>query len=75
VQKKQDLEGSGTFDGLRAEFRTYFQHVAAHTGDSLDYVFLRKLFSGLYSQEGFEYDHVLDWTELKSQASLEGSEA
>ena len=59
--------------GFPEEFCTYLNYVRKlKFDDKPDYAYLRKLFRDVYTSEGFEYDHVYDWTTLKSQQSKTG---
>jgi hypothetical protein len=52
--------------GYPDEFSTYLNYVRAlRFDDKPDYAYLRKLFRDIYAREGYEYDHVYDWTMLK----------
>jgi len=64
--------------GYPEEFTTYLNYVRAlRFDDKPDYAYLRKLFRDIYAREGYEYDHVYDWTVLKNsqQASAMPSSA
>ncbi|CAK7353248.1 unnamed protein product [Dovyalis caffra] len=48
------------------EFASYFHYCHSLTFDQRpDYGFLKRLFRELFTREGFEFDHVFDWTILK----------
>ncbi|KAJ6406378.1 hypothetical protein OIU84_009987 [Salix udensis] len=48
------------------EFASYFHYCHSLTFDQRpDYGFLKRLFRDLFTQEGFEFDFVFDWTILK----------
>ncbi|KAJ6435066.1 hypothetical protein OIU84_000324 [Salix udensis] len=48
------------------EFASYFHYCHSLTFDQKpDYGFLKRLFHVLFAREGFEFDHVFDWTILK----------
>ena len=54
------------------EFRKYMDHVRGLAfGDRPDYSRLRRSFHGLFVRQGFEHDHVFDWTILKFMESLQ----
>ena len=64
--------------GYPGEFATYLNYVRAlRFDDKPDYGYLRKLFRDIYAREGYEYDHVYDWTVLRKsqQASSMSSSA
>lgn len=66
------------WQGYPEEFATYLNYVRAlRFDDKPDYAYLRKLFRDIYAREGYEYDHVYDWTVLKKsqQASAMSSSA
>jgi hypothetical protein len=68
----------GHWQGYPEEFATYLNYVRAlRFDDKPDYAYLRKLFRDIYAREGYEYDHVYDWTVLKKsqQASAMSSSA
>ena len=72
-----DLE-PGLSQGYPEEFATYLNYVRAlRFDDKPDYGYLRKLFRDIYAREGYEYDHVYDWTVLRKsqQASTMSSSA
>ncbi|KAB5514023.1 hypothetical protein DKX38_027929 [Salix brachista] len=48
------------------EFASYFHYCHSLTfNQKPDYGFLKRLFHVLFAREGFEFDHVFDWTILK----------
>ncbi|XP_042481214.1 casein kinase 1-like protein 3 [Macadamia integrifolia] len=50
------------------EFASYFHYCHSLTFDQRpDYRFLKRLFSDLFTREGYEFDYVFDWTILKYQ--------
>uniref|UniRef100_A0A0E0ND31 non-specific serine/threonine protein kinase n=1 Tax=Oryza rufipogon TaxID=4529 RepID=A0A0E0ND31_ORYRU len=52
------------------EFASYFHYCHSLTFDQRpDYGFLRRLFRDLADREGYQYDHVFDWTLLKCKQS------
>uniref|UniRef100_A0A0D9VEU3 non-specific serine/threonine protein kinase n=1 Tax=Leersia perrieri TaxID=77586 RepID=A0A0D9VEU3_9ORYZ len=52
------------------EFASYFHYCHSLTFDQRpDYGFLRRLFRDLSDREGYQYDHVFDWTLLKCKQS------
>ena len=63
---------SSARQGYPEELATYLNYVRAlRFDDKPDYAYLRKLFRDIYAREGYEYDHVYDWTVLKK--SQQGS--
>eukprot|EP00252_Welwitschia_mirabilis_P021590 TRINITY_DN5575_c0_g1_i2.p1 TRINITY_DN5575_c0_g1~~TRINITY_DN5575_c0_g1_i2.p1 ORF type:complete len:477 (+),score=69.07 TRINITY_DN5575_c0_g1_i2:591-2021(+) len=52
------------------EFASYFHYCRSlRFEDKPDYSYLKYLFRELFIREGFEYDHIYDWTILKYQQS------
>lgn len=52
--------------GLPNAFTTYFEYVRTLKFDEQpNYSYLRRLFHDLFVREGFQYDHVFDWTMKK----------
>lgn len=57
------------------EFKEYFKHIRSLSSDETpDYERMRRFFRSLFHRNGFEYDYVFDWTELKFLERLEGRE-
>lgn len=66
LQKKKSISTKDLCDGLPKEFAIYFDHVRSlRFEDEPQYSYLCRIFSDLFIREGFEYDHVFDWTILK----------
>ena len=69
--------------GLPEAFTKYFKYVQTlKFDDRPNYSYLRKLFRNLFISEGFQYDHVFDWTikkysmmyqPLQTQISIRGN--
>jgi hypothetical protein len=69
-QKKMSISIEELCQGYPPEFCTYLNYVRAlRFEDKPDYAYLRKLFRDVYSREGFDYDHVYDWTLQKHASS------
>ena len=50
---------------LPREFAVYFEYIRSlYSDEKLKYSYLRKIFRDLFAREGFDYDHVYDWTVL-----------
>jgi hypothetical protein len=65
-EKKMNTSIEDLCRGLPDAFASYFNHVRTlGFDDQPDYSYLRKLFRDLFVREGFEYDHVFDWTVRK----------
>ena len=67
-----DLEGEwevnikDLYKDLLGEFGTYFDHIHSLDFDEEPkYSYLRKIFRDHFVREGFDYDHVFDWTILE----------
>jgi len=70
LEKKQSADDCRLFDDVPEEFKTYFKHIKS-IRPRLDYAYLRRLFHNLFYRNGFDYDCVFDWTELKFLEELE----
>jgi len=65
-EKKMNTSIGDLCRGLPDTFASYFNHVRTlGFADQPDYSYLRKVFRDLFVREGFEYDHVFDWTVKK----------
>ncbi|KAH8716783.1 kinase-like domain-containing protein [Phaeosphaeriaceae sp. PMI808] len=65
LERKQSAAPYGLKD-IPTEFENYFTHIRSPRPDKTpNYAYLRRLFRNLFHRSGFEYDYVLDWTELK----------
>ncbi|KAK5069424.1 hypothetical protein LTR51_008674 [Lithohypha guttulata] len=65
LEMKQALEVEELCQELPSAFATYLIYVRSQDeADKPDYRHLRNLFRRLFHQEGFQYDHVYDWTML-----------
>jgi casein kinase 1 delta/casein kinase I family protein HRR25 len=64
-EMKEGLSGEALCNGfLPGEFAAYIDYTRRlDFNDKPDYSYLRRLFHRLFRAEGFEYDHVFDWTE------------
>lgn len=66
LEKKKTISTAVLCDGLPTEFAIYFDHIRSLNFDETpSYAHLRKVFDNLFAREGFERDHVYDWTILK----------
>jgi hypothetical protein len=66
LEKKRATTIEELCEGLPKEFSNYFDHVRSlRFKDKPKYAYLRKLFRNLFLREGYEYDQIFDWTELK----------
>ncbi|KAI9685249.1 MAG: hypothetical protein M1822_004622 [Bathelium mastoideum] len=78
LQKKQSALEHDLYADVPEEFKRYFDHVRSLAFEERPaYSYLRRLFQSLFRRQGFEYDHVFDWTVLKyleSVGRLEGSD-
>src|SRR5947209_4834593 len=62
-EKKMNTPIEDLCHGFPDAFIHYFHHVRTLGFDEQpNYSYLRKLFRDLFVHEGFEYDHVFDWT-------------
>ncbi|KIX02323.1 uncharacterized protein Z518_08264 [Rhinocladiella mackenziei CBS 650.93] len=68
LEMKQTIRVSDLCADLPIEFADYMNYVRNLRDDDIpDYRNLRKMFSNLFHQQGFEYDNVFDWTIRKFQ--------
>ena len=66
LEKKKTISVEDLCEGLPREFAAYFNYIrAVGFDDEPRYSYLRKTFRDLFVREGFDYDHVFDWTILK----------
>ena len=66
LAKKKAISTEDLCAGLPKEFSIYFDYIRSLCFNKTPaYAYLRKIFRNLFSREGFEYDHVFDWTILK----------
>ena len=71
MKKKRSISTKTLCDGLPKEFVTYFGHIRSpDINDKPNYSYLRKQLQSCFVREGFEYDHVYDWTILKFNATM-----
>mmetsp|Transcript_44414 Transcript_44414/g.89147 ORF Transcript_44414/g.89147 Transcript_44414/m.89147 type:complete len:349 (+) Transcript_44414:197-1243(+) len=67
-QKKLTIPIEQLCEGFAEELCTYLNYVRGlRFDDKPDYAYLRKIFRDVSTREGYEYDHVYDWTVLKKQ--------
>ncbi|XP_047962799.1 casein kinase I-like isoform X2 [Salvia hispanica] len=67
-EKKVSTSVESLCCGYPTEFASYFHHCRSLRFDEKpNYAYLRKNFRDLFNREGFQLDHVYDWTILKSQ--------
>ena len=53
-------------EGLPQEVKIYFDYIRSLDFDKKsNYSYLQKIFRDLFVREGFDYDHVYDWTTLE----------
>ena len=66
LEKKKTISTGDLCEGLSWEFAAYFDYIRSlGFDDKPKYSYLRKLFRALFVREGFDHDHVFDWTILK----------
>ncbi|OCK78088.1 kinase-like protein [Lepidopterella palustris CBS 459.81] len=74
LEKKRAITIKELCGGLSKEFLNYFNHVRSlRFKDKPKYAYLRKLFRDLFLREGYKYDNVFDWTELKFLMAIQSS--
>ncbi len=72
LAKKQAISTKDLCEGLPQEFAAYFDHVRSRGfDDNPQYAHLRKIFRALFARQGFDHDHVYDWTILKYLMTIE----
>ncbi|KAL9126369.1 MAG: hypothetical protein Q9217_004571 [Psora testacea] len=75
LEKKQTISVGDLCEGLPVEFSYFFDHIRSlGFDDKPKYSYLRKIFRDLFKREGFEYDHVYDWTILKYLMTIQAKE-
>lgn len=63
VEKKKTTSVEDLCHELPGEFATYLHHVRSlRLDEKPNYSYLREIFKDLFSSEGFNDDHVLEWT-------------
>ncbi|KAL8904662.1 MAG: hypothetical protein Q9207_003111 [Kuettlingeria erythrocarpa] len=66
LEKKRTISTEDLCRDLPKEFQTYFDYIHSLGFDETpSYSYLRKIFRNLFVREGFDCDHVFDWTILK----------
>ncbi|KAH6773404.1 casein kinase 1-like protein 2 [Perilla frutescens var. hirtella] len=67
-EKKVSTSIESLCRGYPTEFASYFHYCRSlKFDDKPDYAYLKKTFRDLFIREGFQFDHVFDWTILKYQ--------
>ena len=71
LEKKRSVSTEDLCGALPKEFAAYFSHIRSpDIEDKPNYSYLRKNFRHCFVREGFEYDHVYDWTIIKFNAMM-----
>jgi len=66
LKKKRKIDIENLCEGLPRQFTIYFDYIRSLDFDEKSkYSYLRRIFRGLFVREGFDYDHVYDWTILE----------
>lgn len=66
LEKKETMTIDELCQDLPREFAAYFEYIGSlDFNEKPDYSYLRRAFRDLFVREGFEYDHVYDWTVIK----------
>ena len=66
LEKKKSISVEDLCEGLPRAFACYFDYIRSlGFDDKPKYSYLRKSFRDLFVREGFDHDHVFDWTILK----------
>ena len=75
MEEKRTINTEDLCEGLPGEFAAYFDYIRSLDFDEKpDYSYLRRIFRDLFVREGFDYDHVFDWTILKYLIALQRRE-
>ena len=66
LEEKRKINTGDLCEDLPQEFAVYFDYIRSLKFDKKPkYSYLRKVFRDLFVREGFDYDHVYDWTILE----------
>ncbi len=66
LEEKKRINAEDLCEGLPQQFAVYFDYIRSLNFDEKPkYSYLRKIFRDLFVREGFDYDHVYDWTILE----------
>ena len=66
LEKKKTISSEELCRDLPKEFAIYFNHIRSlDFGETPAYAYLRKICRDLFVREGYDHDHVFDWTILK----------
>ncbi|CAA3017432.1 casein kinase I-like [Olea europaea subsp. europaea] len=69
-EKKVSTSIEALCHGYPTEFASYFHYCRSlRFDDKPDYAYLKRIFRDRFISEGFQFDHVFDWTILKYQQS------
>ena len=72
LKEKRRINTEDLCEDLPQEFAVYFDYIRSPKFDEKPkYFYLRKIFRDLFVREGFDYDHVYDWTILEYLRSKE----
>ena len=72
LEEKRRINTEDLCEDLPQEFAVYFDYIRSLKFDEKPkYFYLRKIFRDLFVREGFDYDHVYDWTILEYLRSKE----
>jgi len=64
LEEKRTINTEDLCEGLPRQFTVYFDYIRS-LNEKPKYSYLRRIFRGLFVHEGFDYDHVYDWTILE----------
>ena len=66
LEGKRRINAEDLCEGLPRQFAVYFDYIRSLDFDEKPkYAYLRRIFRDLFVREGFDYDHVYDWTILE----------
>jgi len=66
LEEKRRINAEDLCEGLPRQFAVYFDYIRSLDFDEKPkYAYLRRIFRDLFVREGFDYDHVYDWTILE----------
>jgi len=72
LEEKRRINAEDLCEGLPQQFAVYFDYIRSLDFDKKPkYAYLRRIFRDIFVREGFDYDHVYDWTILEYMRSTQ----
>jgi len=72
LEEKRRINVEDLCEGLPQQFAVYFDYIRSLDFDKKPkYAYLRRIFRDIFVREGFDYDHVYDWTILEYMRSTQ----